>query len=262
MLAEKVIDKWFFIRYSDPDIHLRVRFHIIDFEKFGDVLRLVNMELEPLMNQKIISKITTDTYKRELDRYGDNSIELVEQLFCNDSIFVTNMLSLLDSESSGTIRWQMALRSVDEFLNDFKFSMDDKYEFINKLSASFFKEHGGEKNLKLTLDNKFRSLRTKVEEVLNESTDEEKEYYSVIEFLKERSSANQLIINELLELNNNKQLQLSLSDLLASLLHMNLDRLFMGRNRTNEFVVYDLLTRYYKSAIARSKKEVKLEPLV
>ena len=50
-------------------------------------------------------------------------------------------------------------------LSDFKFSMNDKYEFINKLSASFFKEHGGEKNLKLTLDNKFRSLRTKVEEL-------------------------------------------------------------------------------------------------
>lgn len=28
LLQEQSIDKWFFIRYSDPDAHLRVRFHL------------------------------------------------------------------------------------------------------------------------------------------------------------------------------------------------------------------------------------------
>ena len=57
----------------------------------------------------------------------------------------------------------------------------------------------------------------------------------------------------LFDLIANKEMQLSINDLLASILHMNLDRLFMGRNRTNEFVVYDLLSKYYKSTLARLK---------
>lgn len=259
LLDKGIIDKWFFIRYADPNVHLRFRLHISNFEKYGEVLQLVNKELEPLLNQHLISKIQTDTYKRELERYGDNSMELVEILFYTDSVFVTNMLDLLDSDSGGVIRWQVALRSVEAFLNDFKLTAEEKCTLISTLSTSFFNEHGGKKELKLTLDNKFRTLRPQLEEVLNNSNDEAKEYYPIIELINTRSKANEQIIETVLLLNANKELQLSINDLLGSLLHMNLDRLFMGRNRTNEFVIYDLLARYYKSNLARLKSISKKE---
>ncbi|MCD6020034.1 MAG: Lantibiotic dehydratase domain protein [Bacteroidetes bacterium] len=257
LLNEGIIDKWFFIRYADPDIHLRFRLHITNFKKYGDVLQLINRELEPLINQHLISKIQTDTYKRELDRYGDNSIELIEQLFYYDSVFVTEMLSVLDANIGGAIRWKIALRSVDEFLNNFKLTLEEKYNLIESLNISFFKEHGGSKNLKLTLDNKYRTLRPQIEEILNVKTDAEKEYFPIIELINNRSNENAKIIEQLLILHRNNQLQLGLYELLASLLHMNLDRLFMGRNRTNEFVIYDLLFRFYKSSIARLKGDEK-----
>ncbi len=262
LLEKGIIDKWFFIRYADPEVHLRFRLHISNFEKYGEVLQLVNNELEPLLNQHIISKIQTDTYKRELERYGDNSMELVENLFYTDSIFVTNMLDMLDADSGGIIRWQMAIRSVDEFLNDFKLTLEEKYSLINTLSTSFFNEHGGNKELKLVLDNKFRKLRTQLEDILNYNDAEEKEYYPIIELINTRSKSNAIIVDDILLLSANHQLQLSINDLLASLLHMNLDRLFMGRNRTNEFVVYDLLARYYKSTLARSKSASKIDALL
>jgi thiopeptide-type bacteriocin biosynthesis protein len=257
LLNEHIIDKWFFIRFADPDVHLRFRLHICDFEKYGHVLQLINKELEPLLNHYTISKIQTDTYKRELERYGDNSMDLVEQLFYTDSVFVTNMLDMLDAESGGTIRWKIALRSVDEFLSDFKLTPNEKYNLIDKLNSSFFNEHGGKKELKLILDNKFRTLRPHIEDVLKYNNDENKDYYPIIELINARSKSNAKIIDKLLLLNTKNQLQLSLNDLLASLLHMNIDRLFMGRNRTNEFVVYDLLFRYYKSTLARSKSASK-----
>ena len=37
LFDEQVIDKWFFIRYSDPDFHIRVRFHCVDISKIGIV---------------------------------------------------------------------------------------------------------------------------------------------------------------------------------------------------------------------------------
>lgn len=253
LLEKGVIDKWFFIRYADPDVHIRFRLHVSDFAKYGEILQFVNMEFEPLLNQHVISKIQTDTYKRELERYGDNSIELVESLFYTDSVFVTDMLDMLDADSGGAIRWKMALRSVDAFLTDFKLNLEEKYNLINTLSTSFFNEHGGKKELKLTLDNKFRTLRPQLEEVFNKNNDEAKEYYPVIELINERSKSNEKIIETIRLIDANKEMQLSINDLLASLLHMNLDRLFMGRNRTNEFVVYDLLSKYYKSTLARLK---------
>jgi thiopeptide-type bacteriocin biosynthesis protein len=259
LLSEEIIDKWFFIRYADPEIHLRIRLHITNLKKYGEILELINTELGPLVNQHVISKIQTDTYKRELDRYGDNSIELVEQLFYNDSIFVTDMLEMIDADYGGTIRWQMAIRSVDEFLNDFKLTLEEKYNLIEMLSVSFFKEHGGKQELKTVLNNKFRTLRNQLEDVLDLNNEVEKEYYPILELIQVRSQSNRIIVEDILMLRSSNQLMVRFSELLSSLLHMNLDRLFMGRNRTNEFVVYDLLTRQYKSTMARLKFDSKIK---
>ncbi len=253
LIREKIIDQWFFIRYADPDNHIRFRLHISNFQKYGYILQYINSELESLLNQNIISKIQTDTYKRELDRYGDTSIELAEKLFYNDSVFVTNMLAMIDADNGGTIRWQIAIRSVDAFLNDFKLSLEEKCNFIEMLSNNFFKEHGGQQELKTQLNNKYRALRKQLEEVMNTDQECEKEYYPILELLKNRSNSNLLPIDSIVELESKNQLQPNFNDFLASLLHMNLDRLFIGRNRTNEFIVYDLLVRYYKSKLARMK---------
>lgn len=42
-------------------------------------------------------------------------------------------------------------------------------------------------------------------------------------------------------------------DLLKSLLHMTMNRLFRSRNRLCELVIYDYLNHYYESTIARAK---------
>ena len=255
LLNDGIIDQWFFIRYADPENHLRFRMHFNSTQNINAALQLIHQEIDPLMEEFIVSKIQLDTYKRELERYGDNSIILAEQLFYSDSVFVANMLNLMDSENGGKIRWKMALRSVDHFLNDFHFNLADKINLISSLSNSFFNEHGGKKELKLILDQKYRTLKPEIEEVLNTDNDVEKEYYPLIEFLNDRSIFNQPIINELLLLQSSNLLQVPLNELIASFLHMNLDRLFMGRNRTNEFVVYDILSRTYKSIQARSLKQ-------
>jgi thiopeptide-type bacteriocin biosynthesis protein len=253
LTAQAAIDKWFFIRYADPDTHLRIRFHIPDSARYNQVIQAVHHALNPLISQRLIVRIMTDTYKRELERYGDNSIEQVEQLFCNDSNFVADALAMLDAEVGGTIRWQLAIRATDALLDDFMLTTEDKYELISRLAAGFFNEHGGGKELKVKLDTKFRNLRPQIEEVMNRENDPEKNYFPLLEQLQLRSAANAPVAQEILRMRDTKTLQMPLNNLLASLLHMNLDRLFMGRNRTNEFVVYDMLSRYYKSSLARRK---------
>ena len=258
LLERKMIDKWFFIRYADPDTHLRLRLHVIDNSKYGEILSILNNELQNLVNKNLIIKIQTDTYDRELNRYGYNTIELAEKLFYYDSVCCTNILSLLDPNQGSTIRWQISLRATDQLLDDFGLSVEEKYNFMAILSKSFFTEHGGKKELKFQLDDKYRKVRLEVERILNRELDSEREIYPLIKFLDEKGIHVRLIANEINEIRQLNLLEVNYFELLSSYVHMMLNRLFMAKQRTNEFVVYDILARNYKSILARDRKLVKM----
>jgi len=80
-LKENIIDHWFFIRYSDPQFHLRIRFHIPKKEDVASIIFHFNNTLQDYVNQNLVWKIQTDTYQREIERYGSELIELSEKLF-------------------------------------------------------------------------------------------------------------------------------------------------------------------------------------
>lgn len=251
LLIKKSIDSWFFIRYNDPDSHLRFRVHLTEINKMDEIQHVIDTLFLPLINQYVISEIQTEKYEREFERYGANSIKLVEQLFYNDSNFVMNILISLKEYYDDSYRWQIAIKSVDDLLNDFNYNLENKYSLISQLCSSFFKEHGASKDLKIRLDIKYRSLKRKIESIFN--WEENTDLFIINDLLKQKSSLSKSIINELLLINSNKKLEMPIDELIASILHMNLNRLFMGRNRTNEFVVYDLLSKYYKSQLIRLK---------
>lgn len=252
LLAEKRIDRWFFIRYADPGAHLRLRLHTTHPNEYGPVAQRLSGMLQPLLEQNVISGVQAETYRRELDRYGSNTIEDVEELFYHDSVFAVGLLDLLDAGEE-TLRWQAALRSADELLSDFGVQLKDRHGLLEAMRAGFFEEHGGGKELKLQLDNKYRKLRGKIEEILPGKMQEEKEYLPVTDLLAGRSRMNKPVIKRLLQLEQEGRLQVPLRGLLTSLLHMNMNRLFMSRGRTNELVAYDLLSRHYKSMLAKRK---------
>lgn len=252
LIKDNLIENWFFIRYYDPDFHIRLRFKLNNLSNLSIVISKFNEIFEPLVNKRVISKLLTDTYKRELKRYGENSIELVENLFWFDSKFVCEVLSALGNEKVSSNRWLIVIKSVDVFLTDFNFNLEQKYELVNNLSISFFKEHGGDKNLRIMLDLKYRTFKKQIYEVLtlNENT----EYTQLFKLLSFKSKLSKESILKILELKDNNLLKVDFTRLIGSILHMNIDRMFMGKNRTNEFVIYDLLTRYYKGILVQSKK--------
>ncbi|HET6227766.1 MAG TPA: lantibiotic dehydratase, partial [Bacteroidia bacterium] len=229
LVDKNYIDKFFFIRYSDPDNHIRLRFHFADLSKIGLVIGLVYKAIQPYQEQGLISKIQTDTYARELERYGTNSMELTESLFYIDSIVTLNLLDLIDGEEGEIIRWQFAIRSMDDLLTNLKFSAAEKLQLLDRMKTSFFREHGESKELKLQLDAKFRTERKLVEDILNKELDERREIQPVIELLKWKDEQVQPLAEQLLELKRNNQLQIDLNELTSSYIHMLLNRLFMAR---------------------------------
>jgi thiopeptide-type bacteriocin biosynthesis protein len=257
LIEKKYIDKFFFIRYFDPENHIRLRFHFTDLKQLANVISAVHKAIQPYQDQGMISKVQTDTYTRELERYGVNAIEIAESLFHIDSVVTLNLLDLIDGAEGEIIRWQFAVRSMDDLLTNLNFNSAEKLQLLDRMKTSFFREHGESKELKLQLDAKFRTERKLVEDILNREIDETREIQPLIELLEWKKEQVQPLAEQLLQLKNDKQLQLELNDLASSYIHMLLNRIFMSRQRTYEMVVYDLLYRYYKSIAGREKSKNK-----
>jgi thiopeptide-type bacteriocin biosynthesis protein len=81
MLKNNIIDKWFFIRYSDPDFHIRLRLQLKETRSFTCIFNRFFEYFQPIVNADLVWNIECDTYKREIERYGANTISLVEKLF-------------------------------------------------------------------------------------------------------------------------------------------------------------------------------------
>ncbi|WP_268252712.1 lantibiotic dehydratase [Streptomyces galilaeus] len=110
-------EDWFFIRYSDPDFHVRLRFR-------GDPGQLTH-ELAPqlfswasgLMTEGICAHFCLDTYEREMERYGGiRGTTAAEKLFCADSRAVADLLHLRQQARSDIDPTLLAMLNTDDLL--------------------------------------------------------------------------------------------------------------------------------------------------
>ncbi|MDK0521572.1 lantibiotic dehydratase [Streptomyces sp. ML-6] len=84
--VEEDLDRWFFIRYRDPDPHLRIRLHGDPAVLRDRVLPAVARHVRRLTGSGAARTMTLDVYRPETDRYlGPAAQEAVEELFLTDS---------------------------------------------------------------------------------------------------------------------------------------------------------------------------------
>lgn len=244
---KKYVDKWFFIRYSDPDFHLRIRIRVKDCNFIGEVLRLFYKYFNELMENDSVWKIQLDTYNRELERYKGYLIELTETLFYIDSIHTLKLLRVLENMPLSA-RWLIAAKMIDCLLIDFNYNLQQRKELLESIGKSYKMEFGFNEFNSKQFNVLYRKHSHELEEVLwNKKTDEGyKALYSILEV---RSNALKTIAQQLIEVNDGKEMKLPLS----SYLHMMLIRLFRSKNRLHELIVYNLMSRFYSSWIARMK---------
>ncbi len=89
------IDRWFFIRYADPDPHLRLRFHGEPGALHADLLPALHDWATARCDEGLASRLALDEYQPELERYGGPAaIEAAERVFAADSAAVLAQLQL------------------------------------------------------------------------------------------------------------------------------------------------------------------------
>lgn len=246
LIKEAKASKFFFIRYYDDEFHLRIRIKLSNnYESISYVINEINKNLKPYLDNHIVWKIQTDTYTRELERYGVRTIETSESLFMNDSKMVLDFLSYINkNDNKDTIKWLFALRHIDEILSDFNLNLANKIIYIKNISISFEEEFNLKGRTRKSINKKYKINFSQIKAwMLNEDKSDllsnfESEYQMFSQERQEYIST--LINNDLLD-----KEAIHLYDYISSIIHMFLNRLFRTQNRLNEAICYYYLKNFY-----------------
>lgn len=246
LIKDNIIDKWFFIRYSDPKHHLRVRFHYNNPANLGYIINELNPLFKNYSEQDMLWKIQIETYQREIARYGRNTMELSEDIFFHDSKMISHFI---ENYKDDELRWLFSLKAVDAHLNCFEYSLQSKQKLMEQLKTNFRNEFGESKSLNKVINTKYRTYREKIDAFMDNVT-----VYEGIDNLLDTKNRNmKSTVQKILEIHRAGQLEVNIHNLNSSYIHMLMNRLFKSQNRTYEMICYDFLHRYYRSKIAKAK---------
>lgn len=251
LTSKGLISQFFFIRYYDPDPHIRIRYRLTSSQSMAEVMQLMKDAMKDPVSQKLVTRIQLDTYARELERYGAALIGEAEQVFHADSEAVMAMLHWLQQHDAMADKWQWAIAGIDQYLVDFGYDLKQKTVLISQLHQGFLQEFGGGKPLLLQLNNKHRALKQELSAVFSEAP-------SLLiatgrKILQGRSRQLKPVVRTICS-QLSKQQQTT-DELLGSYLHMFIDRLFDTDNRKYELLLYHLLLKHYTSIAAMQQKQ-------
>ncbi|KQM32211.1 lantibiotic dehydratase [Chryseobacterium sp. Leaf201] len=227
----KLVEKWFFIRYLDPHYHIRLRIQMKSDQFSGEIISQANQNLGYFIKKNIIWKISLDTYNREIERYSVSEIDTAEYIFYKDSLLFSKFLKHEDFNDNIKLRMFSAAKNVDSWLDLFKLDLKAKKDFCETMKNSFAKEQS--ENFKIETEKKYRENQDLFHSFLKNDT--------FVQFFRERN-------RNLAELNlNNQNLQ--------DFIHMSLNRWFIANQRNWEFLIYYFCHKYYNRCLYSSSEK-------
>jgi thiopeptide-type bacteriocin biosynthesis protein len=253
-LSSGAADGWFFIRYGDPDWHLRLRLHGDPGRLHAEVLPALQAAAAPLLADGRVWRLQMDTYEREVERYGGpEGIALAERLFQADSVAILALADQLAEDSRGELRWRLALCGMDRLLSDLGFELAGKRAVLSQLRGAFAQEFRADVPLKRRLGEQFRQEGKALGALLDEDTGAADELAPALAALRGRSERVAPVAARLRACAAAGRLTRPLAELAASYLHMHANRALRSGQRAQEMVLYDFLHRLYESRAARAR---------
>lgn len=245
---DEIIDRWFFIRYYDPDFHIRLRCHLKHKSDFQKLITFLNDRIESEVKKGHIYKTTCETYTREISRYGEKTMNFSEYLFQINSEQTISLIQLF-SKSPGDFVAQAVfpILIIDNLLDIFGYSINRKQNLLEYMWKSFAAEFNYSSEYVRLLSIKYREFKPILVSIMNrEMCNKQIEFVEKTNAtLKDRMKEEHLdegIFNK---------------SIMSSYIHMILNRYFNFAQRAHELVIYYSLFNYYKSAIKRLENESK-----
>ena len=244
---QKRVKKWFFIRYDEDGYHLRIRLNIAE-ENIGEVLSAFKNQLSAKGHKRLVKELQGDTYRRELERYGADIIELVELYFEASSNFTLKTLQERSKNQTFLTEFDAGIFTSFYLINCMLDEPERVKIFTNKLSDGFLSEFKANKELHIDIDAKYRAIRSHLKRLLEEPVETLLTRKLHAEF-KSLLARMQMIVTA-----TKHKSQPQIHILTADLIHMHLNRMFRANQRQQEFLVYYCLHKYISSKIIMMEK--------
>ncbi|MFN7962452.1 MAG: lantibiotic dehydratase [Thermoanaerobaculia bacterium] len=251
-LDEGTARSWFFLRYSDPRWHLRVRFR----GEPGRLCERLLPRLGELFSRWLAGgeawRCELGTYEREVERYGGpEGIELVEGLFWHDSEATARLLGSLVGDAGAELRWRLTLLSMDRLLDEFGYELPQKAELAERMRQGIGTRYRTETLIE-PLAQRLREQRGELEALLSARPATVAEAYrGGFEALALRRERQAPLVEELQSRERRGRLIRPLGEVVPSVVHMSVNRLCRSAGVEHELTLYDFLARLYRSQLAR-----------
>lgn len=245
---------WFFLRYSDPENHLRAR-----FRASRETQRLLDDRVaeltRPFFSDGLAHRMSVDTYVREMERYGGyRGIELAEDWFRLDSEAALAVLRAVEETGDEGLRWRAALLGFDRLLGDFGLSVEERREVIEEARENFGREFSVGAPLRRRLAGRLRRELPGVLRLLSgEDSSADGPLSAVDAAFRRRSCGTEPLARRLRERADAGELGRPLFAILRDFTHMHANRLLRTSARQHELVIHDFLSRAYRSLLARGR---------
>lgn len=248
----KNADQWFFIRYDDPEPHVRLRIHGSAAKLNGKVLPDLQRRLEPLLAAGRVQRLELGTYDREIERYGgDAGIDLAETIFHADSEAAVALAQLeLGSDQSRDYRHAVLL-GMHRIYDDFDLDAATRVKIETALVEGFMKEQNITPERERTIAGHVRAEKTHYTRFLEAPPAELDAIFT------RRSNRSRRPAQALRMARRAGKLTVSTEGMVDSLIHMWCNRVLRTNARAQELVLHTLLLRYYESLVARARSKGK-----
>jgi thiopeptide-type bacteriocin biosynthesis protein len=249
------VDRWFFVRYADPDWHLRVRFHGEPVRLRDEVLPGLQSAAAAALDDGKAWRLQLDSYEREVERYGGaRGIELAERIFHADSEAVLAMVEQRPEDHRGDARWRLALLSIDRLLEVLGLDLDARRAIARRARDTFASGSFAKAGFRRRVGEKFRSERPGLMALLDVGPATDPRLAPGLEVLRLRSEWLAPVLAELRSGVSAGGLTVPPAELAISYMHMHANRLLRSAHRAQEVILYDFLARLYESQAARAAR--------
>jgi thiopeptide-type bacteriocin biosynthesis protein len=245
------IERWFFLRYGDPDAHVRLRFRGAPAWLHGVLLPALEARTRSPHARGNVHRVELGAYEPEVERYGgDAGLAIAEAIFDIDSTAALALAARHDVAPAD--RWKLALVGADDLLDALGLPLDARLALARAVGDSLLGELGASATTRRVLGQLYRAERPSLEALLARNVDPGATGLAAgLEALAARLGALALPVARLHEAIAGGRIARSLHDLAGSYVHMWINRALPVAPRKHEAVLYDLLARLYDGRRAR-----------
>jgi lantibiotic biosynthesis protein len=224
------IDQWFFIRYNDPDHHIRLRLKLKQASFISQILIHINRFLSIGNYDDNIRTVMIKSYDREIQRYGEETMPLVEHFFYLDSKAIIKDVGKLSNEQHYNQVYDFAHHLASILYPDVK----ERLAYFKRLAENFANEFN------------FGSSAFKV---INKHYEQKNTWNKSFNHTRKEPMI-AIFKNIIQQCDQSHHL-----NMLADLIHMHINRRFSENQRLHEAIIYQHLFKLAQMELRLSTNE-------